>query len=434
MKKNNTLVTIKGNKYTNVNVNINNPDELSCDNIKRQYNNVAMLEEEFTDRIEYSKDVLTKKLLPKQLQSDFNIIPKLRDGKMEFEAKSITPDAYDKFPLKFTYTMQFKDIEEAKQFREHGIEKLQMQANKLQQPVEVPNILNMKEFLGDFENPVAYSTKYGSEGIKLYICPRPLPPAQKYSIEIFNDNFTFKIITLLRLSNYDDNDLILSNNGSIDEPYEVILKLSDFKKIEHNKQFEGRFNITIALREKYRDNCEFNKEIIKYGFLIEDRNNHILIENVDETQQIFNFENCGKKKYKKREYTNFKNIVELIDKVIYISKIKNIKVKFDLQEFIKNDELINLIYNEVNNKNYIIKKNMVLSQKFTKKANFENLYKCDGNFMLGYNLEHVTLFGEKIMLKANETIMHNCIIKEVINNKDFKIVKFESSHIEFKLL
>lgn len=157
MKQNNSLVTVEKNKDSTINVNVNVIDELSCDNIRRNYNEVVMLEEEFTDRLEYSKDVLTKKLLPKQLQSDFNIIPKLRDGKMEFEVKAITADAYDKFPLKFTYTIQFKDIEEAKKFREYGIEGLQMQANKLQHPVEIPNISNMKEYLGEFENPVAYS-------------------------------------------------------------------------------------------------------------------------------------------------------------------------------------------------------------------------------------------------------------------------------------
>ena len=36
-----------------------------------------MLEYKFTDRLEYSKDVLTKKL-----QSNFNIVPRLNNGKI----------------------------------------------------------------------------------------------------------------------------------------------------------------------------------------------------------------------------------------------------------------------------------------------------------------------------------------------------------------
>lgn len=122
---------INKNKNSNINVNVNVIDELSCDNIRKNYNEVVMLEEEFTDRLEYSKDVLTKKMLPKQLQSDFNIVPRLINGKMEYEVKAVTPAAYEKFPIKMNYTMQFKDAKEVEKFRENGIEKLQRRANLL---------------------------------------------------------------------------------------------------------------------------------------------------------------------------------------------------------------------------------------------------------------------------------------------------------------
>ena len=433
MKQNNSLVTVEKNKDSTINVNVNMIDELSCDNIRRNYNEVVMLEDEFTDRLEYSKDVLTKKLLPKQLQSDFNIVPRLNNGKMEYEAKAITPDAYEKFPMKINYTMQFKDVEEAKRFRENGIEELQRQANLLQQPIEIPNITNMKEFIGEFENPVAYSTKHGSEGIKLYICPRPLPPAQKYSIEIFNEKLSFKLITLLRLSNYDENDLILTNKESIEEAFDVTIKLSNFKKMEEEKQVQGKFNITIALREKYYNNCEFNKDIIKYKFLIEDSSNHVIIDNVDLNINIFSFENCGKTKYKKKDYTRLNNTINLIDKVLYISKLKNIKVDYDMEDFIKNEEFINLVYNELNNKNYIIKKPMTWSLELNENADINKLYQNNGKILLKSTLANVSLFGVDITLKTNEMIMYNCSIKELIDKGKNKKVKFESSHIEFIL-
>lgn len=433
MKQNNSLVTIEKNRDTTVNVNVNVIDELSCDNIRKNYSEVAMLEEEFTDRLEYSKDVLTKKLLPKQLQSDFNIVPKLINGKMEYEAKAVTPDAYEKFPIKINYTMQFKDVEEAKKFRENGIEELQRQANLLQQPVEIPNITNIKEFLGEFENPVAHSTKYGSEGVKLFICPRPLLPAQKYSIEIFNDKVSFKLITLLKLSNYDENDVILTNKESIEEAFDVTIKLSNFRKLEEDEQVQGKFNITIALREKYYNSCEFNKEIIKYKFLIEDANNHILIDNVDNNINIFSFENCGKINYKKKDYTRFNKTIDLIDKVIYISKLKNIKVEYDMEHFIKNEEFINLVYNELNNKNYIIKKPMTWSLELNEKADINELYKNDGKILLKSTLDNISLFGVDITLKTNEMIMYNCSIKKLIDKGKNKKIKFESSHIEFIL-
>lgn len=433
MKQNNSLVTIEKNRDTTVNVNVNVIDELSCDNIRKNYNEVVMLEEEFTDRLEYSKDVLTKKLLPKQLQSDFNIVPKLINGKMEYETKAVTPDAYEKFPIKMNYTMQFKDVEEAKKFRENGIEELQRQANLLQQPVEIPNITNMKEFLGEFENPVAHSAKYGSEGIKLFICPRPLPPAQKYSIEIFNDKVSFKLTTLLRLSNYYENDVILTNKESIEEAFDITIRLSNYRKVEEDEQVQGKFNITIALREKYYNSCEFNKEIIKYKFLVEDSNNHILIDNVDNNINIFSFENCGKTNYKKKDYRRLNNTIDLIDKVIYISKLKNIKVDYDMEHFIENEEFINLVYNELNNKNYTIKKSMTWSLELNEKADINELYKNDGKILLKSTLDNISLFGVNITLKTNEMIMYNCSVKEIIDKGKNKKVKFESSYIEFIL-
>lgn len=254
--------------------------------------------------------------------------------------------------------MQFKNVEEAKKFRENGIENLQKQANISQHPVEIPNITNIKDFIGDFENPVAYSTKHGSEGIKLFICPRPLPPAQKYSIEIFNESMSYKITSFLRLLRYDDNEVVLTNKESIDEPFDVTIKLLDIKKIEEDEHYQGKFNITISLREKYYNNCEVNKEMMKYRFLIEDSKNHILIDNIDANANIFSFKNCGKRVYKKSDYKKFDRIIELIDKVIYISKLKDIKIDFDIDYFIKKDDFINLIYNEINNRNYKIKKSM----------------------------------------------------------------------------
>ena len=151
MKENNASISVEKNKKSNITINYNVIDELSCDNIRRNYDKVVELENEFSDRLEYSKEIFTKKLLPTQLQSDFNIEPKLVNGKIVYETKAITPEAYRKFPLKMNYTMKFNSIEEANEFRKNGIAELQRIADLTQKPVEIPNITNMKEFLGEFE-------------------------------------------------------------------------------------------------------------------------------------------------------------------------------------------------------------------------------------------------------------------------------------------
>lgn len=75
-KESRVSVNVEKNKDSNINITIGQVDELSCDNIRRNYDDVVTLENEFSDRLEYSKDVLTKKLLPKQLQDDFEIVPR----------------------------------------------------------------------------------------------------------------------------------------------------------------------------------------------------------------------------------------------------------------------------------------------------------------------------------------------------------------------
>ena len=51
MKQNNSLITVDKNNKSNININVGVLDELSCDNIHRNYNEVSMLENEFTDRL-----------------------------------------------------------------------------------------------------------------------------------------------------------------------------------------------------------------------------------------------------------------------------------------------------------------------------------------------------------------------------------------------
>ena len=376
MKKiNNSLISVEKNKNSHIEINCyGQVDELSCDNIRRNYDVVEL--EEFSDRIKYSKEILTKKLLPKQLQSDFNIETKLVNGKLEYVAKPITDNAYEKFPIKMNYTMQFKSVEEANEFRKNGIENLQRQADLTQKPVEIPNITNMKEFLGEFENPVSHFKKYGSEGVKLYICPKSIPPAQKYKIELFNEKLSFEILTYLRLERIEDNGFILSNKESENEEFDVVIKFDNFNKTTNN--YKGKFNITISLREKYKYDCKLNKEMLKFIFIGEDKNNCLFIKNVNLDSNVFETYSNGTEEKTEEDYRRFNKILSLIDKVIFLSKIKNIKIKYDINYFLQKEELINLIYNDINRKKYIIRKEMKSCINFESEINIDELNESDG--------------------------------------------------------
>lgn len=431
MKENNPLLSIENNKNSNISISVGQIDELSCDNIRRNYNNVVMLEEEFSDRLEYSKDVLTKKLLPQQLQSDFEIVPTYFGNKIEYETKATTPDAYEKFPMKLTYTIKFKNKEEARKFRENGISELLKKAEELQQPVEIPNIIDMKELIGDFEDPVGYANKHGIEGIKLYICPRHLPPAQKYRIEVFNNNTSFCLKTSLRLKARYEDKVVLTNAESKDEPFDILISFTNIESNEENKHYKGKFNIKISLRNTYLNNCEYNKELIKFGFLMRDSNNHILINNDKEETNVFALDKCGSISYSEIDYNNFNNIINLIEKVIYISKVKRIDINYDLDYFLKSEELINLTYNEILGKKYIIHKKMFFNYDIPKDENELNFYKTNTSFKIISELGNITLFGKKIEFSHNELELNNCALVSVDENEDNYTLKISSSNIIF---
>lgn len=428
-KEETALINIEDNKKCNINVTVNQLDELSYDNIRRNYEDVVTLENEYSDRLEFGKNVLTKKLLPKQLQSDFEIVPRYGENKVEFETKAITSDAYDKFPLKINYTMQFKDVEEARKFRKDGLNKLIEEAERTGKPIEVPNIINMREFIGEYENPVGYANKHGCEGIKLYVCPTPLPPAQKYKIEIFNSDLSFNIETKLRLKNRGKDKVVLTNKESVEEPFNVTISLTNI--ITNGEKVAGRFNVTISLREKYKNNCQYCKEIIKYKFLIEDSNNYVQISNVDLNTNVFYFENCGTIIHKDKDYKNINKLIDLIDKVIFISKVKNVNVSFDLDHFLRNEQLINLLYSECNSKKYTVKKSMTFSSKLPINDESEKFCNQKNKFNMTSELCFADLFGTRINLKPNIISLNNCSIVEFTKKNDNYNVKIEASNIKF---
>lgn len=433
-KESKALVNVEKNKDSNINITIGQVDELSCDNIRRNYDDVVTLENEFSERLEYSKEVLTKKLLPKQLQDDFEIVPKYTGNKVEYETKATTTEAYDKFPMKMSFTMTFKDAEEAKKFRENGLNELIEKAEELRKPIEIPNITSMKEFIGEFEDPVGYANKYGSDGIKLYVCPSPLPKAQKYKIDIFNSFTSFNVVTSLRLIGKHKDKVILTNKEVEDEPYDITISLINMKKQDNDKQIEGKFNLTISLRERFYNSCEYNKEIIKFKFLIEDANNHIIINNVDIDENIFSFENCGNNKYTEKDYKRLENTLNLIDKVIFIGKTKNLAIKYNFKYFIQNEELINILYNNSINHKYSINKKMIFNHEISKNTELENIIIKNEKFNLISQLHHIDLFGTRIELKPNKLTMLDCSIISFSEKEDRYLIEFESFNIKIEPL
>ena len=226
-------------------------------------------------------------------------------------------------------------------------------------------------------------------------------------------------------------DIKLTNKDSVDEPYDVVISLKNMKKTEDG--ISGKFNITISLRDKSSNNCEYNLELIKYRYIIEDMNNNINIINKELKQQVFSFNSCGGKKHNKKEEKNFKRLISLLEKVIYIEKVKNININYNLDEFIKEDNSINIVYAECNNKSCKIKKKMNFDSKIEENDYSTEFCNQVDNFDFISSLSFVNLFGNRIELKDNELIAKNCKINRVDKVDKMYHVSLSSDDILFKI-
>lgn len=434
MRKDSALVNVKENRDCDISITIGETDELSPLNIYKGKSNILTLEEAFSDRIGLSCTVLNANELPKQLRDDFEIKPKIVNDKVEYYTKAKTKDAYEKYPLKMNFSMEFPNIDEANKFRDGGIEKLQEEANRTQKPVRIPYIKNMKEFLGEYENPMSYVNKHGWEGSKLYLMPKPLPPAQEYNIEVFNAFSTFKLNTTLRLATTLDDGIVLSNKDSYDEPFNVEFRISEINKdIIINEMIQGKFNLTIALRERFLNDCLFNLELLKYRFLANDKRNTIIIKNVAIGQEVFRFNNCGINDYKKKDDVFYNKIVSILEKIIYISKTKNINIDYDIDSFLKNEEYINLLVSEINNSNYTINKKTYWTVE-SNSISEEKLYEKNDKISVLTTFLDFNLFGQTIELKKNRVILKDCKILEIEDKEGLKYIKLEANKLLFELL
>lgn len=257
-EKNNKMFNFEGNRECPIDVTVNfgKTDKLSYEEIYKN-NNINSLENEFSNRIGFSCNILSLQL-PDELKSFFEIRPRIVDDKLEYYTKPKSKEAYEKYPFQMKINMKFKSKEEAKKFRKNGIIELQEKANVLNKAIQIENITEIKELLGNFEDPTSDINRNGSENIKLYILPqKDVRKNENYSIELFNDEYTFKIEnTKLKIKEQDENKCIMNNLDSKEELFDIYIE--QYKDL--SQQRNGRIKISIFLRDSVKYDCYYNLE------------------------------------------------------------------------------------------------------------------------------------------------------------------------------
>lgn len=386
------------------------------------------LEREFSERIGFSCNVLSSKTLPKELQNDFEISPRLVNNNLEYYTKPKTKDAYKKYPINMKFKLKFDNKDEANTFRKTGISDLQKKANITGKPVEIPNIVFMKEFIGDFEDPTSYINKNGVEGTKFYIIPDPIPKAKSYYIELFNNEYSFKIeSTKLRIKQFLEKGFILDNSESDEEPYNVSIKIES-EDIQKEDLIKSNFNINISLRDKFKDNSYYNLEIAKFIFIMRDVNGRIQMRSITDDISILNISHCGKTQYTSKDYNSFKQYNDILNKVLYIEKIENINIKYNYDYFYKNEDYINIIFYLMQRKDYRLKKlnqvSFIVEDDFT--------FDEQKHKNIDTKLLTINLFEKEFILNPHILMLRDCKLAGLDKIDNNNILKLNSNNIIIK--
>lgn len=423
---------IKNNKNCTINIinSIGQTDNLNPLEIYKNTDKdmIFDLEREFSERIGFSCNVLSSKTLPKELQNDFEISPRLVNNNLEYYTKPKTKDAYKKYPINMKFKLKFDNKDEANTFRKTGISDLQKKANITGKPVEIPNIVFMKEFIGDFEDPTSYINKNGVEGTKFYIIPAPIPKAKSYYIELFNNEYSFKIeSTKLRIKQFLEKGFILDNSESDEEPYNVSIKIES-EDIQKEDLIKSNFNINISLRDKFKDNSYYNLEIAKFIFIMRDVNGRIQMRSITDDISILNISHCGKTQYTSKDYNSFKQYNDILNKVLYIEKIENINIKYNYDYFCKNEDYINIIFYLMQRKDYRLKKlnqvSFIVEDDFT--------FDEQKHKNIDTKLLTINLFEKEFILNPHILMLRDCKLAGLDKIDNNNILKLNSNNIIIK--
>ena len=403
-------------------------NNISLDTIFDNRNNVPKIEQEYTDKIALTKEILAT-TLPSELQKYFEIQAKIVNNQFKYILNPSVDNAFELYPIQDKFKMKFSTPKEKEEFiKNGGINALIRQATITRKPVEIPHIEEVKEYIGEYENPFSDFNYTKSNKIKLYVLPHELPRGEKYKIKINDGKEKFSInSTTLQIVDVQKQKIILNNFESTNEDFNITLKLNfTEKKLKIEKPYvKYTANINITLREKKQYSCKANLKLQRFLFLINSANSELTLLHCKENKKVFSIKNLGNKNYSNKDYESFKNYKSLLRKVIYIEKTFKIDIKYNLDYFYKNKTKIDFIYYDSKNRSCKLKTSI--------KASFyidEYDEKKHKNIVTDLP-KHINLFGNKFILNSTKIILSNCSFykEDFIDGR--KIVTLVSSEVEF---
>lgn len=387
--------------------------------LKSNLDDIPRISDDLNNSLSITNVLLSSKL-PKELQNYFEIKNEIINNRVEFVTRPKTKDAYEKFPIKISYRFDVKGKTEEEIERMRNIPELSKQANLTGKPVKIGNILSATEYLGKYVNPTSIINSKDIVKSELYIMPDPLPPGKKFRFEMFNESIKFEIQNLnLRLKKRDENKVVLSNYESKNDYFDFYL-IATLNNVQKTRNIN--FKITITCKEEWMNSCEKRLELYKFAILMNDKNTTLIMTDLEDNKEFYKTSNVGKEKYTKKKLNAISREIKVIEKLLYIEKIKGIKFEYNLEKIRITSQLIDLVYCECINKSITIKKPTYWTIPINKEAyiNFEKNH--NKIFYFETYIDNLEILGINIKLKDNLCYMYNCrIIKMEKKNKKYML-------------
>lgn len=393
-------------------------DNISLDVIYDNRNNIQKIENEYTEKIAITKDILSTANLPLELQKYFELQAQIVNNQLKYSLKPSTENAYDLYPIQEKLKMKFNTPKEKEEFINNGgINGLIRKATITRKPVEIPYVTEIKEYLGNYENPFAEINYTENDKVRLYVFPQKLPKGEKYKIIVNDGKEKFYLnTTVLQIVDVQKEHIIFNNFESKNEKFDITLKINILEEtIEEEKSYiKYNANINVTLREKNEYSCKDNLELQKFIFTINSSNSILEIYKCKDNSKIFSLKNLGKQKYNDSNYRAFNNYKKLLKKIIYIEKTFKLNIKYNLDYFYKNEMQIDFIYYDSKERNYKLKSPIAAS------FYMDEYNEKEQNDIITDLPKEIELFNHIFKLKNTKILLSNCkfLKKEIINGKN----------------
>lgn len=379
-------------------------------------NELSILKETVVDFADPSIEDADK-MIKDSVNKTFSAIEKIQSSKLPDELKPYyevkyshnddtyehivakNKEAYEKYPFNTKITFDVSGMTEEERNRMLDINWLSGEANVTNKAVLIGKMLDAKDYFGTIPSPFQKNKK----GSMLYILPKPSDelPVRKFTLIMKNDfiQLCFNNIDM-HLLKFTENESVVSNSR-FDEPYSLTLKLT--KK----GNYLG-FHYTYLVKDKYKDDAKEQLQLYKWHMLGQDKKTKIIVKIEGTDKPLIDSYCNGKYTYNKKDVKNINDTIDYFNKIIFIENQLGYKFKVNNENFYRNMNSIDIVYNYLRKKQKTYNNEMSFDLIVDDSVN-EGLVLSGEELGLG----KVTMFDEDIEMSNTVVKMKDACISKV---------------------